>query len=192
MRAFRIEKNTQLHNVLKACDKIAKTKRGIEKYTHIYYDAENKTVFATNGYVLLTYKTDEIIKLLGDDIGKGILSICGDFVIFEDKKEDLFNYLLPIEKHKDFKKFHTDFSDSYKPYYSQAVIELALNGITMNPNILKDLEPIAMCLDYVSLQEDKYGTVIFSGLEDRLKFVALPYCRDRWRPYLSDDEKKID
>lgn len=192
MRAFRIEKNTQLHNVLKACDKIAKTKRGIEKYTYIYYDAVNMTVFATNGHVLLTYKTDEIIRLLGDDIGKGILSICGDFVIFEDKKEDLFNYLLPIEKHKDFKKLHTDFSEFYKPYYSQAVIELALNGITMNPNILKDLEPVAHYFDYMSLQEDKCGTVIFGGLDDRLKFVALPYYSENWRPYLSNDESKKD
>ena len=74
MRAFRIEKSMYLRNILKACDQVTKTrKRKIDKFTHIYYDAENKTIFATNGWTLLIYQTNEIVTFLGDDIGNGTL-----------------------------------------------------------------------------------------------------------------------
>lgn len=190
MRAFRIEKSMYLRNILKACDQVTKTrKRKIDKFTHIYYDAENKTIFATNGWTLLIYQTNEIVTFLGDDIGNGTLTICGDFVIFEDEKDPLFNYLMPIDKFEGVKKIYTQFSDAFKPYYYQAIVELALNGITMNPTVLKDLEPISSYLDYMTIQEDPWEAVMFSGFDDKLKFVALPYCAERWRCQLLQKDK---
>ena len=192
MRAFRIEKKAYLWNVLKACERIANNKRGIEKYTHIYYDAKNKTILATNGLVLLTCETDEIVKLLGDDIGNGTLVMCGDFVIFEDKKEDIFNYRKPIEEHKSKKKLHVYFMDSIKPHYCHAVMELALNGITMNPNVIKEMEQIAFYLDNVSLPKEKYQAVVFCGIEDRLKFLAIPCVLDGWDSYPTEETEKSE
>ena len=181
MRAFRIEKSLYLRNILKACDQITKTrKRKIDIFTHIYYDAKNKAIFATNGWALLVYQTDEIVTFLGDDIDNGTLTICGDFVIFEDKEESLFDYLSPIKTFEGVRKFYISFIELYKPYYSQAVIELALNGITINPTVLKDLEPINSYLDYMTIQEDKCKAVMFSGFKDKLKFVALPYHAEKW------------
>lgn len=188
MRAFRIEKNTHLHNVLKACDKISKNKRGFDRYNHIYYDAKNKTIFATNGWVLLTYQTDEIIQFLGEDIGNGTLLVCGEIAIFEDKKEDLFNYRSPIETHKSVKKLYTDFTESKKPHYCQAIMELAMNGIAMSPNVIKEIEPLVYCFDYVSLQEGKGDAVMFVGHDEQIKFLAIPYISERWRSYSLDDK----
>lgn len=193
MRAFRIEKSIYLRNILKACAQITKTRKSKpDIFTHIYYDAKNMTIFATNGWALLVYQTNEIITFLGDDIGNGTLTICGDFVIFEEETDALFNYLMPINKFEGVKKIYTQFSDMFKPYYYQAIVELALNGITMNPTVLKDLEPISSYLDYMTIQEDTCEAVMFSGFDDKLKFVALPYYAERWRCQLLKKTNDIE
>lgn len=198
MRAFRIEKDTQMHkvlcNVLKTCNSISKNKRSIEMFKHIYYDAERQTIFATNGYVLLTFQTDEIKERLGEDIGNGKISVCGDFAIFEEIN-DAFAFpkfdIQVLKQHKSITKLRTSFCLGMKPYCGQVLVQLALNDITLNPKAVKDIELIADYLEYVSLQKDRNHSVMFCGLDDRLKFVIMPCVWDRWSPF-SDEKPQKD
>ena len=71
-------------------------------------------------------------------------------------------------------------------------MELALNGITMQAKVISDIEPIAKYLDYLSLQEDRTQAVMFGGMENKLRFLAIPYHHEIWCPYTSDDETTKD
>lgn len=179
MKAFKINnKYDKLNTILKVCDKIRKSAL-FKNYDKIFYHAEDKVVFATNGTVLLIYKTDRIVENLGD-VGNGELTVFKDYVIF-DNCDNLIDYKKALAMHKPDSELIVNFPTPLKPAHGVAIMQLALLGITTSIRVMKYMDDIADDLDVVDYDsKNNEGVFVFHNLENTLKYVAIPCRMEKW------------
>ena len=183
MKAFKINQKTELYDVLKECEKITKRIPAFHttELKDIMYEAETKTIYASDGRVLFAYVTSEIEDNLGE-VKDGVLSIGGSYVILDEKPLSFLPKMKPllVMSGEGMKRFECNFSDQKLfTAASRAVIECAKNGIKISDKLLSTLNKLHWVFKFMLLIPGDVRPVFFTG--DNVSFVVMPLHGDDWK-----------
>lgn len=188
MKAFKINQKSELYGVLKDCEKITKRVSVLQtsELNNIMYEAETKTIYASDGRVLFAYVTSEIEDNLGD-VKDGVLSIGGSYVILDEKPLKFLPKMKPllVMSGEGMKRFECNFSDQRLfTAASRAVIECAKNGVKVSDKLLSSLNKLHWAFKFMLIKPWDVRPVFFTG--DNVSFVVMPLHSDDWKEVTND------
>lgn len=182
MKAFKINQRSDLYDVLKECEKITKRIPAFHtaELKDIMYEAETKTIYASDGRVLFAYVTSEIEDNLGE-VKDGVLSIGGSYVILDEKPLGFLPKMKPllVVSGEGIKRLECNFSDlKLFTAASRAVMECAKNGVKISDKLLSTLNKLHRVFKFMLIKPGDVKPVFFTG--DNVSFVVMPLHSDDW------------
>lgn len=172
MRAFRIVKTNTEYKVIKAMMGISKNRKDVVKYTHVYYNASEKEIIATNGIVLLIFKTDLFENNLADP-KNGEVFLEGNFLMLDETTYNPADYNKIVKSYKPYKVAETDFRGVPNPENVHRISEeLASQGFCFQEKYLNHIKTIADVFSLVYIPRAMSAPVNLVGSFNNTYFDA--------------------
>ena len=195
MKAFKIDGHDNEYKILKTMTKIAKDRKYVPQYNHIYYNAEKREIVATNGMVLLVWRTDIVEKKIICP-KNGSIELQGNAVLLNEEETIHADYERVEKIFRPFKSADIRFnSPSVSSLSCQIVEELAPRGFYFASKNLDLVKDVLDFMETVSIPEGMsspvkfYGeyTRVVQGIKDEnikehweLAFYIMPKVTDHW------------
>ena len=197
MKAFKIEKKSELYDVIKSCGNILKRVPFGAKaeMKQIIYEAETRTLYATNGKALLAYMTGEIEEALGSGLKNGFLCLGGPFVVLHELEEEEFPYSLLkmmksiIDRPEDEQTRYSCEFDRHSSLFTPAsgiVMGCAKKGVCVSDLLLSPFNIMGHLFKYMVLRPKSVEPIKFKG--DKAIFVVMPMVSSDWEEVGGLDE----
>lgn len=133
LKCAAFDDSMKIHQIMRACKACTSGSVSNTRYKNTYYNAESSEVYATNGHILLIYKTKEISEVFGKLKGTYVLQkINACTLSIRPYLSKPINYKYALEHHK---PEHTDYIDLVENRYLSRgllfVAECAFRGKLM-------------------------------------------------------------
>lgn len=163
MRVFRIDGHDNEYKILKAMTKIAKDRKYVPQYDHIYYNAEKREIVATNGVVLLVWRTDIVEKNIVNP-KNGSIELQGNIVLLNEEETIHADYERVEKVFHPFKSADIRFnSPSVSSLSCQIIGELAPHGFHFASKHLNLVNDVLGFMETVFIPKGMYSPVKFYG-----------------------------
>ena len=176
-KIIEINKSTQMKDIIKALDETkAKPKnsygnRLIEK---ILYDADEKTLVATDGKRMLTVKTN-LLELAGVDYNATCI-YNRNMLIVEEYKDTLLDWrrVIPIAGSEGYEKA-IEINAHSNTATSWILFNLARQNVMVDHHFMDSIESILHMFSHLTWNGNKeFAPILLMDRDDSIKYVMMP------------------
>ena len=193
MIAFRINKNSELYEVLSACMKIVKSAKNsvyIPKINSIHYNPATNEIVATDGKRLLCYETDLIKHHINQKVQTSNLTLVGDIVIVEEAKDGYVDYRGLMKRLSFEKTLVVGFVDSYSKPSNEATIQMAYHDIKLPNKAMDIFDSISDLFDRVDIPTEHNQPVRFRSIDYTVQYIISPCSCPNWKIEQGEEKTK--